>query len=91
MKARVHVWVSGRVQGVYFRYKTLEEARRYGVTGWVRNLIDGRVEAVFQGDEAAVTHMIMFCREGPAYARVDHVQVRPEEYDCEFCGFEIWY
>jgi acylphosphatase len=88
-KSRIHVWVTGRVQGVYFRYAVEEEARDRGITGWVRNLPDGRVEAVFEGDEARVRELLSYCHTGPRYARVDHVEVREEPFGGEFRGFEI--
>jgi len=62
MKVRAHVFVSGRVQGVFFRHETRREARMRGVKGWVRNLPDGRVEAVFEGEEEAVKELIEFCK-----------------------------
>lgn len=70
----VHVLVSGRVQGIGFRYWTQLEAEARGLAGWVRNLIDGRVEAVFQGPAAAVDAMVAACHEGPRLARVDDVR-----------------
>jgi len=75
---RRRVFVSGRVQGVFFRQSTWERARQAGVSGWVRNLPDGRVEAVFEGPARAVAAMIRFCRTGPPLARVDHVEVHDE-------------
>jgi acylphosphatase len=72
---RVRVFVAGRVQGVFFRASCAEEARSLGVSGWVRNAADGRVEAVFEGPEAAVETMIGWCRRGPAHAHVDAVDV----------------
>ena len=81
--------VSGRVQGVGFRWAVEDEARIRGVTGWVRNLPDGRLEAVFEGDEASVQRMVEFCRRGPAAARVDDVQTAREEYTGEFDDFFI--
>lgn len=68
--------ISGKVQGVFFRWSTSEEARRLGVTGWVRNLPDGAVEALFQGPEAAVEAIIAWCGQGPPNARVEGVEVR---------------
>lgn len=85
---RAHVFVSGRVQGVSFRATTREAARDHGVDGWVRNLADGRVEAVFEGAEDAVEAMIAFCHEGSARAVVEDVAVEyadPEGID----GFRI--
>jgi acylphosphatase len=73
-----HIYVSGRVQGVNFRFYTRQEAVRLGVDGWVRNLMDGRVEAWIQGEEEAVAQMIAWCRHGPPSARVDDVQVEWE-------------
>lgn len=76
---RAHVWVTGRVQGVWFRGATAEEAERLGVAGWVRNLPDGRVEAVFEGRRSAVDVAVAWCRRGPRSARVDHLEVAWEE------------
>lgn len=72
---RVHLWVSGRVQGVFFRSTTAEQAKARGLTGWVRNARDGRVEAEVQGPPAAVDQLIDECRAGPPTAQVDDVQV----------------
>ena len=72
-RQRLEVRISGRVQGVWFRASTREEARRRGLDGWVRNLPDGRVEAVFEGEEAALEGMLAWCRLGPPGARVDEV------------------
>ncbi len=89
MTVRVRVWISGQVQGVGFRWAVEDEARAKGVSGWVRNLPEGRVEAVFEGDEGAVQRVVEFCRRGPALARIDDVQVVHEEYTGEFDGFSI--
>jgi len=72
---RVRAVVSGRVQGVGFRWSARAEAQRLGVAGWVRNLPDGTVEAEFEGDETAVPPMLEWLRHGPAGARVDGVTV----------------
>ena len=88
-KARVHVLISGRVQGVSFRYFTLQEAQRLDVYGWVRNLWDGRVEAVFEGEQAAVDELLAWCRRGPSAALVDEVQVTAGEPNSEFTNFRI--
>ncbi len=74
--ARVHLLVSGRVQGVAFRAYTVDEARMLGVQGWVRNLPDGRVEVEAEGERAALEKLVAFCRRGPPAARVDDVDVR---------------
>lgn len=87
-RIRAHVFVSGRVQGVYFRATTRDQAREAGVDGWVRNLADGRVEAVFEGPEDAVESMIGFCGEGSPAARVEDVAVEYEDPE-DIEGFEI--
>lgn len=73
-RARVHLVVSGRVQGVFFRGATVDEARRLGVAGWVRNLPDGRVEVLAEGERGALEALVAFCRRGPPAARVDDVE-----------------
>ena len=75
---RAHVFVAGRVQGVFFRASCAQEARALGVAGWVRNASDGRVEAVFEGSDAAVEAIVDWCRKGPAHARVDAVEIEWE-------------
>lgn len=72
---RVHLWISGRVQGVFFRATTSDEARTRGLTGWVRNAPDGRVEAEVQGPPDAVDQLIDECRTGPPMASVADVEV----------------
>ncbi|MEM1586561.1 MAG: acylphosphatase [Candidatus Bathyarchaeia archaeon] len=91
MRVRAHVFVSGRVQGVFFRYETRLRAIQNNVTGWVRNLSDGRVEAVFEGDREAVEAMIEFCRKGPPGAKVKNVEVIWENPTGEFKDFRIRY
>ncbi|MGD6806315.1 MAG: acylphosphatase [Candidatus Bathyarchaeia archaeon] len=88
-KIRAHVYVSGRVQGVYFRQNTLREALIADVKGWVKNLDDGRVEAVFEGEEAAVKALVDFCHRGPKAAQVTDVAVKWETYTGEFDNFSI--
>lgn len=75
---RAHVWVSGRVQGVWFRQSTAERAMELGVGGWVRNLEDGRVEAVFEGSPVAVADAVAYARTGPEHARVEDVEIAYE-------------
>jgi acylphosphatase len=91
MNIRAHVFVRGRVQGVFFRSEIRHEARKHGVKGWVRNLPDGRVEAVFEGEEREVEALIEFCKRGPSGARVAGVYVTMENYTGEFGDFEIRY
>ena len=78
-RIRRHVYISGMVQGVSFRWYTVQEARARGLGGFVRNLPDGRVEAVFEGPDEAVDQMVAWCRHGPRYARVTRVDVEAEE------------
>jgi len=75
----VDISVTGRVQGVSFRYHAQERARRLGVAGWVRNEPDGSVAAHLEGDAQAVEAMLAWCREGPSYARVESVDVQDAE------------
>ncbi len=75
---RVHVIVSGRVQGVFFRRATHAQMRSLGLSGWVRNLSDGRVEAVVEGDDARIELALAFFRRGPPHASVERVEVRDE-------------
>ena len=78
-RSRVHVFISGRVQGVMFRESTRELAERLGLGGWVRNLSDGRVEAVFEGPSAEVGRALAWCRRGPPGAWVAGLETRDEE------------
>ncbi|MFZ3166495.1 MAG: acylphosphatase [Candidatus Methanoperedens sp.] len=87
MNTRVHVFVSGKVQGVFFRSSTKDIAKNLGLFGWVRNLADGRVEAVFEGKKEAVEKMLDWCKVGPEYAKVMEVEVVPEDYKGEFREF----
>jgi acylphosphatase len=91
MNKRFHVHISGRVQGVCFRANTLRAARSLGLTGWVRNLPDDRVEAVFEGQQKDAEAMLAWCRTGTAPARVDHVDVAEENVDGSFTSFDIVY
>jgi len=88
---RAHVFVSGRVQGVFFRAETQNKATSLNLTGWVRNILDGRVEAVFEGEEKNINLMIDWCRKGPSFASVINVEVIDEPYQGEFQDFSIKY
>jgi acylphosphatase len=90
-EARVRVRVSGRVQGVNYRWETKRAAERAGVRGWVRNRGDGTVEAVFEGARAALEAMLDWCRRGPPHAAVQTVTVDWESCCSETAGFEIRY
>ncbi|SDQ59743.1 acylphosphatase [Natronobacterium texcoconense] len=89
-RTRAHVFVSGTVQGVYYRANTRDTAREKGVDGWVKNLADGRVEAIFEGAEDVVEEMIEWCHTGSPAAEVEDVVVEYEEPRGED-GFEIQY
>lgn len=86
---RAHLLIEGRVQGVNFRAATRDRARQSGVAGWVRNLSDGRVEAVFEGSRAAVQSVVSWCHTGPSLAHVAHVAVTWEEPVGQEQGFGI--
>ncbi|ACL01921.1 acylphosphatase [Desulfatibacillum aliphaticivorans] len=87
----VRARITGVVQGVSFRYHTQETANLHGVNGWVRNMPDGSVEAVFQGDPKAVKAVLDWCWIGPSFARVDDVVIQDEPADEEFSSFRIAY
>ncbi|MFH0897927.1 MAG: acylphosphatase [Candidatus Bathyarchaeota archaeon] len=89
MKTRARIIVSGRVQGVFFRDRTRAKAQEAGVTGWVRNLRNGRVEAVFEGEKEGVETMILFCKRGPPGALVREVEVRWETFTGEYKDFSV--
>lgn len=89
MHKRIHAWITGRVQGVSYRAYTQKQARRLGLTGWVRNLSDGRVELVAEGPAAEVDALLAWCRKGPMFARVDHVEVREIPPSGEFEAFDV--
>ncbi len=86
---RLHVLIEGRVQGVFFRAATRDEARAWGLAGWVRNLPDGRVEALFEGERRALEKMLAWCRQGPPYAYVDHLEVEWLPYLGDLADFYV--
>lgn len=88
---RVRIRISGLVQGVFFRAYTQEEALKLGLTGWVRNLPDGSVEAMVEGDAARVDRMIAWCSKGSPQSAVSRVQVQEEQPSGEFGSFAIRY
>ena len=87
-KVRIHVWVQGRVQGVGFRAYTEAMARNAGVQGWVRNLRDGRVEAVFEGSLSGVEAMVTWCERGSPGSKVESLERRSESPE-DVEGFQI--
>lgn len=86
---RVHVFISGRVQMVFFRAETLRAALDLGLAGWVRNMEDGRVESLFEGEDASVDRMLAWCRQGPPHARVESVEMMEEPWRGDLLGFRI--
>jgi len=90
-KQRVHLFVKGKVQGVFFRQALKVMAKKKSVFGWVRNLKDGRVEAILEGEDVNVSSLVEWCHAGPANARVEDVEIRNEKYKGEFSKFEVLY
>jgi acylphosphatase len=88
-KVRAHIFVSGHVQGVFFREKTRRVAEELGIFGWVKNLSDGRVEAIFEGEKDKVEKMISWAGKGPPFSKVSSLDVGWEDYKGEFKGFKI--
>ncbi len=88
---RVHVFIRGHVQGVFYRASTQRQANALALRGWVRNLPDGDVEAVFEGEQQVVERMLAWCRVGPPNAYVTDVAVRYEPATGEFTGFAVRY
>ncbi len=87
-QTRAHAFISGKVQGVGYRYSTMNAAKKLGLNGWVRNLADSRVEAVFEGTQEVVEEMIRWCHQGPNSAVVKDVQVEYSQAE-GLQGFEI--
>src|SRR5881397_3923890 len=89
MDARARILITGLVQGVFFRREITDHARRLGISGWVKNLQDGRVEALAEGEKARLDELIRFCHVGPRGAIVRRVEVEWSDYSGEFRGFRI--
>ena len=89
MQARAHVYVSGRVQGVFFRSSVADLAESLGLTGWVRNLHDGRVETLLEGEKERIEQVIQFCHRGPSGAHVIGLELKWEQPRGEFSTFKI--
>ena len=86
---RVRIYVSGKVQGVYYRQNTLQKAQELGIFGWVRNLSDGRVESVMEGSKVNIDKILAWCKQGPPDAKVEEVKFIDEPYKNEFSTFDI--
>ena len=91
MKERAHLYISGRVQGVYYRGFTVEIAEALGLKGWVRNLPDRRVEAVLEGDRDVIEKAIIKCKQGPPASRVMDIDIEWEDRLEGFKEFDIRY
>jgi len=88
---QIHIFITGRVQGVFFRQSTRVMAIKNYVNGWVRNLDDGRVEIVAQGEEQDIHNLANWCKKGPANSRVDEFELKEESITKEFENFEVKY
>lgn len=90
-KQRLRLFVTGKVQGVFFRQTLKVMAKKNDVFGWVKNLEDGRVEAVLEGDEDNVSRLVEWAHGGPANARVEDVNIHNEKFTSEFSSFDVLY
>ncbi len=88
---RIRVFVKGKVQGVFFRQALKVKAKQNNVFGWVKNLVDERVEAVLEGNEENVNILVEWCHGGPANARVEDVEIKNEKFLNEFSKFDVLY
>jgi acylphosphatase len=89
VKKNVHVLISGRVQGVWYRASTKQKAEELGITGWVRNTKDGNVEATFEGEEEKIDEMINWCYKGPSLAKVSNIDIKNNQEIIGFDEFKI--
>ncbi len=89
IQSRVHVLITGRVQGVWFRSNTKQKADKLGITGWVRNTTDGNVEAVFEGFDKRIEEMIDWCKTGPPLAKVENVKIEKQDPKNNYDKFSI--
>jgi len=86
---RVHLLVSGKVQGVFFRLNTKNKAEELGIFGWVKNLSDGKVEILVEGEKERIEELIKWVKKGPLFAKVKELEVEQREFKGEFNFFEI--
>ncbi len=89
--ARIHMLVSGQVQGVYFRENTRKKAEELGISGWVQNMLDGRVEIVAEGNKEKLEELARWAKQGPAFAKVEEFQTDWQEYKGGLEEFQIRY
>ncbi len=85
----LHIWVSGKVQGVYFRGSTAKKANKLALSGWVKNLTDGRVEILAQGSQQSLDALLMWCGHGPVLAKVNEVKHELAQIDQKLPAFEV--
>ena len=90
-KKRIYLFIRGKVQGVFFRQAIKVIAKKNNITGWVRNLDDGHVEVLLEGDSEAVNTVVKWSHIGPANARVDEVKIKTKKFKNEFLSFEVLY
>ncbi|MFH1509931.1 MAG: acylphosphatase [Candidatus Nealsonbacteria bacterium] len=90
-KIRAHLYVSGRVQGVCYRETCRKKAEKLGVSGWIKNIKDGRVEGLFEGDKSKVEKIVNWARKGSIWASIDSLDVIWEDYKQEFSDFRVRY
>lgn len=90
-KIRAHIFISGRVQGVFFRDNTKKKARELELTGWVRNLPDGKVEIIVEGEKEKIQELIKWAKDGPPLASVRNLRVEWQDWQGEFTDFDIRY
>ncbi len=88
---RIRIFVTGKVQGVFFRQALKVMAKKNNIFGWVKNLKDGRVEAILEGDEEKISRLVEWAHGGPANARVEDVEIRNEKFTDEFSKFDVLY
>ena len=86
---RLHVFISGKVQGVYYRQNTATQAQELSISGWIRNLKDGKVEAVFEGEKNNVNKLLDWCHSGPKNAIVSNIEIVNESFKNEYTNFQI--
>ncbi len=89
MKRRVHLYISGKVQGVFFRSFIKENADELEILGLTRNTVDNKVEAILEGETRRINKMLDLCKKGPRFAKVDEVKVTEEDYKGEFANFSV--
>lgn len=90
-KQRVRIFVTGKVQGVFFRQALKVMAKKHNLSGWVKNLQNGRVETLLEGEDMDVSTVVEWCHAGPANARVEDIEIKNEKFKGEFSKFEVLY